>query len=57
MSRYMGNELMTWSQIMREVFSTRLPEDAYIGVNKFMDAFGADTTVENIQNALVINVL
>lgn len=58
LSRYSSNELLYWSEIMRIVFSTRLPEDDYVGVNNFMESFNANITVNDVQNALVgINIV
>lgn len=49
-----SNELLYWSEMMRTVFSTRLPEDVYVGINNFMKLFREDITVDDIQNALVM---
>lgn len=53
-SHSLSVERVSWSEIMRTVFSIRLPEDDYNGIIIFMESFDADATLDDIQNSLVM---
>lgn len=51
--RYNRGEKPKWTDIMRIVFFTRLPEDVYHGISDFMKSLHANGTANEIQNAVV----